>query len=89
MAMLFLKPDQMSAAGSYISHEWGDYGYSIEGVESPSQRVSVFRVVASDGGRFSVLADRYGNCRHLDTHNSDDGLAELVAEMHAKSATNA
>lgn len=88
MTYLRITPDQMAAAGSYISHEWGDYGYSIEGVESPSQRVSVFRVVASDGGRFSVLADRYGNCRHLDTHNGDDGLAELVAEMHAKASPN-
>jgi hypothetical protein len=90
MAMLFITPGQMSAAGSYISREWGDYGYEIEAIESRSVRVSVFRVVATtDGSRFSVVCDRYGNCRHLDTHSSDDGLAELVAEMHAKSATNA
>jgi len=88
MPYLTITPDQMASAGSYISHEWGDYGYSIEGVESPSRRVSVFRVVASDGSRFVVVADRYGNCRHFDTHSSDDGLAELVAEMHVKASPN-
>lgn len=87
--MLSITPDQLAAAGSYISHEWGDYGYRIEGIESPSPRVSVFRVCTSDGGRFSVLADRYGNTRHLDTHNSDAGLAELVSEMHAAASPNA
>ena len=87
--MLSITPDQLSAAGSFISHEWGDYGYRIEAIESPSVRVSVFRVCASDGSRFSVLADRYGNTRHLDTHNSDDGLADMVREMHAKASPNA
>jgi hypothetical protein len=88
MTYLTITPDQLASAGSYIAREWGDYGYSIERIESPSRRVSVFRVVCSDGGRFSVLADRYGNCRHLDTHNSDDGLAAMVAEMHAKASPN-
>jgi hypothetical protein len=86
--MLSITPDQLSAAGSYISREWGDYGNRIEAIESPSSSVSVFRVCASDGGRFSVLADRYGNTRHLDTHASDDGLAALVSEMHAKASPN-
>ncbi len=86
--MLSITPDQLASAGSYISHEWGDYGYRIEGIESPSVRVSVFRVCASDGSRFSVLADRYGNTRHLDTHSSDAGLADMVCEMHAKASPN-
>jgi hypothetical protein len=87
--MLSISPDQLASAGSYISHEWGDYGHRIEDIESPSPRVSVFRVCASDGSRFSVLADRYGNTRYLDTHSSDAGLAELVREMHAKASPNA
>ena len=41
-------------------------------------------MAVSDGGRFSIVADKWGNTAHLDTHSSDDGLAELVAEMHAK-----
>ena len=39
---------------------------------------------ASDGSRFSILADKWGNTAHLDTHSSDDGLHEFVMEMHAK-----
>ena len=87
MAYMSVSPDQLASAGSYISHEWGDYGYRIEAVETWTGAVSVFRVVASDGGRFSVLVDRWSNCRYLDTHGSDDGLAELVAEMHAHAVT--
>ena len=79
-----ITPDQLSAAGSYISREWGDYGYRIEGVETHTRAVTVFRVVAADGARFSVLADKWGNCRYLDTHSGDAGLPGLVAEMHAK-----
>ena len=82
-----ITPDQLSAAGSYISREWGDYGYRIEGIETHTRAVTVFRVVASDGGRFSVLADKWGNCRYLEQRSHDErnaGLPELVAEMHAK-----
>ena len=86
MAYMSITPDQLASAGSYISHEWGDYGYRVEGIETRMPTVSVFRVVAGDGSRFSVLADIWGNCRHLDTHNHDDrdaGLDALVREMHA------
>ena len=82
MSFMSVTPDQMASVGSYISREWGDYGYRIEGIESPTYAVSVFRVVASDGARFSVLVDRWSNCRYLDTHNGDTGLAGLVREMH-------
>lgn len=83
MAYLSIAPDQLASAGAYISREWGDHGYRVERIESPTHAVSVFRVVASDGARFSVLVDRWSNCRYLDTHSSDDGLAALVSEMHA------
>ena len=84
MAYMSVSPDQMASAGSYIAHNWGDYGYRVEGIETRTHAVSVFRVCASDGGRFSVIVDRWSNCRHLDTHSGDAGLSELVAEMHAK-----
>jgi hypothetical protein len=68
--MLSLSPDQMASAGSYIARNWGDFGYSIEEIESPGLgRVSLFHVVANDGSRFTVLADRWGNVRHADTHS--------------------
>ena len=68
--MLSITPDQLSAAGSYISRTWGDYGYRIEAIESPTHRVSLFHVCALDGSRFTVLCDRWGNCRHADTHGA-------------------
>ena len=90
--MLSISPDQLSAAGSYISHEWGDYGYRIEAIESPTHAVSLFHVCASDGSRFIVAADKWGNTGGpLDSQgygHAEPGqaaaLADLVAEMHAK-----
>lgn len=84
MTYMSVTCDQMSSAAGYLARTWGDYGYRFEGIESPTSAVSVFRAVCTlDGGRFSIIADKWGNVRHLDTHNSDDGLAELVREMHA------
>lgn len=86
MPYMSVSPDQLASAGSYISRYWGDCGYRIVGVESRTHAVSVFRVVAFDGTRFCVLVDRWSNCRYLDTHGSDEGLAELVREMHEVAA---
>lgn len=85
---LTVTPDQMASAGGYISREWGDYGYRIEDIQSPTHAVSLFHVVASDGACFSVAADKWGNCRYQDTHGLSESqrssaLAPLVAEMHA------
>lgn len=91
--IISVTPDQLSAAGGYISRQWGDYGYRVEEIESATARVSLFHVVASDGSRFTVLADRYGNCRDADTHGTSGAgrvavLADLISEMHAKAAAN-
>lgn len=84
MSYMSVTADQMSSAAGYLVQNWGDYGFRFEGIETPTYAVSVFRVVCSDGGRFSIVADKWGNTSHLDTHSGDAGLAELVAEMHAK-----
>jgi hypothetical protein len=83
MTYMSVTADQMSSAAGYLTRTWGDYGYWFEGIETFTFAVSVFRVVCSDGSRFSIVADKWGNTAHLDTHNGDDGLAELVARMHA------
>ena len=83
MPYMSVSPDQLASAGSYVAREWGDYGYRFTGIESPASHVSVFRVQASDGSRFTVLVDRWSNCRHLDTHNGDEGLGLMIAEMQA------
>lgn len=85
--MLWITADQMSSAAGYLTRNWGDHGYRIEKIESPTALVSVFHVVAGDGARFAIAADKWGNCRHLDTHGHDADsapLAELVRDMHAK-----
>jgi hypothetical protein len=80
--MLSITPDQMASAGSYISRQWGDHGYRIEQVESPTAAVSLFHVVASDGSRFIVAADKWGQCRDSDATDSAD-VRWLVDQMHA------
>jgi hypothetical protein len=83
MPYMSVTADQMSSAAGYLVKNWGDYGYRFEGIETRTHAVSVFRAVASDGGRFAIVADKWGNCQHHDTHTSDDGLAALVTWMHA------
>jgi hypothetical protein len=91
---LSITPDQLASAGSYIAREWGDYGYRIEEIESPTRAVSLFHVVAGDGSRFTVLCDKWGNVAHADTHEytaSADRLAALmprIAGMHANAVAN-
>ena len=87
--MLAITPEQLCSAGGYISREWGDYGYSIEKIESPTHRVSLFHVCASDGARFVVAADRYGNCRYADEAELNRVCLEIVPEMHAAADPNA
>lgn len=92
--MLSIKPDQLASAGAYIARAWGDYGYSIEEIESPTRAVSAFHVVASDGSRFTVLADKWGNCRHVDTHaltaaaDRSAFLVSAVSAMHANAVAS-
>jgi hypothetical protein len=78
--MLSITPDQLCSAGGYISANWGDHGYRIEAVESPTHAVSLFHVACSDGSRFTVAADRWGNCQ--DIQPSYDS-ARIIADMHA------
>lgn len=94
MLNISISPDQMSAAASYISREWGDYGYTIEDVESPTHAVSLFHVRYLDGSRFVVAADKWGNTGGpVDSHGyaspeRTTALDALVREMHAKAAPN-
>ncbi len=84
MAYMSVTADQMSSAAGYLVKNWGDCGYRFEGIETRTFAVSVFRVCCSDGGRFCIVADKWGNAKHLDTHaDNEAGLADLVREMHA------
>ena len=81
--MLHITAGQMSAASGYLTRNWGDYGYRFTGIESPTTKVSLFHVAFSDGSRFTIAADRWGNCREI--HPASDP-APMVAEMHAKAS---
>ena len=84
MSYMSVTADQMACAACHLRENWGDYGYRFTGIESRTYAVAVFRVRCSDGSEFSIVADKWGNTRHLDTHSGDDGLHELVMEMHDK-----
>jgi predicted Zn-ribbon and HTH transcriptional regulator len=49
--------DQMGAAAGYLSREWGDHGYGIKQADEEG----VFDCIHSDGSRFQIRADRWGN----------------------------
>jgi hypothetical protein len=58
---MMISPEALGAAASRIEREWG-YGYWIERVtEGPTRGGATLHVVAGDGSRFTVAADRWGN----------------------------
>lgn len=58
--------DAMMAAAGYLSRNWGDYGYRI-GLAASVGSGGVFSCSASDGSRFWIYADRWGNCRQVES----------------------
>jgi hypothetical protein len=88
--MLSITPDQLASAGGHIARMWGDYGYRIEAIESPTRAVSLFHVCASDGSRFIVPIDKWGNAGEaVDSHGYEtpertEALSKVVREMHAR-----
>jgi len=79
--VLYVQPDQLSAAAGYLNREWGCYGYTIVGIESPTHVVTLFRVTHSDGSRFTIATDKWGNCRDW---SDESGERDRVAAMHAQ-----
>ena len=85
---LSITVDQLASVAGYIAREWGDYGYTIEGIESPTHAVSLFHVRHSDGSRFIVAADKWGNCQKAAdspgyvSEALEAELAGVVREMH-------
>jgi hypothetical protein len=76
--------DQLSAAVHYVAREWGDYGYRITGVEDMSWYVVRVSVRHSDGSRFAVLADKWGNV--ATALDDSDALAAQVRTMSERAA---
>jgi hypothetical protein len=65
-----VKADAVIAAIAHLHREWGDYGYWIEKIEEieegPLRGGATIHVVHSDGSRFTISADAYGQILHED-----------------------
>jgi hypothetical protein len=57
-------PDAMIAAAAHVEREYG-YGYRIGLAAIDWRGGGIFAVRASDGARFSLYADRYGNVERV------------------------
>jgi hypothetical protein len=73
----------MSAAAHYVEREYG-YGYRI-GL-AIGGRVSVFEVAHSDGSRFNIAADCWGNVQRIPDDASAEQASAQISEM-AKQAS--
>jgi hypothetical protein len=88
-ALVDIVPDALIAAGGYVNREYGATGYRIEAIECYGP-VTAFRVRCSDGGRFFVVADRWGNCESVtcreyrDEQFDNAELLAVVADMIRK-----
>lgn len=70
--------DALMHATCYVAREWGEEaGYRCEIVGS-SAKVVVLEVSASDGARFLVAADRWGNTADDTAHEGIDHDAILA-----------
>lgn len=62
--------DAVQSAANHLAREWGDVGYSIGAGEWTSWGnggVYTFECGHSDGSRWFIAADRWGNCASGDT----------------------
>lgn len=82
--------DAAFSALSYLSREWGDYGYSVA-LSGDGSGGAVLNVTHSDGSEFDIRTDRYGNVAKTaaktagmgeedeDDYNVDGGYADCPA----------
>ena len=88
-ALVDISPDQLVAAGGYVNREYGPVGYQFEAIDSHGP-ITAFRVRCSDGGRFFVIADRWGNCESLTCEGykmesfDNPKLLAVIDVMHRK-----
>ena len=88
-ALVDISPDALIAAGGYVNREYGPTGYRFEAIECFGP-VTAFRVRCSDGGRFFVIADRWGNCESVtcegyESESFDNPkLATIIEDMYRK-----
>lgn len=93
--MLEATPDQLVTLGAMISREWGASGYRIEEMHSYSSEVTAARVRCSDGGRFIVMCDRWGNTDSIACDGGYQSEAwefpptfDMATRLHKKAVTS-
>lgn len=77
-------PDAMSSAAYYLSREWGEnrqLGYAGIWRDSYGRTWYVFQCSASDGSRWLIRSDRYGNTGTFETSLEREIAARLDVEV--------
>jgi hypothetical protein len=83
--------DSMSGAVTYIRREYGEH-YSIGLVWGSYGAGGLYEVHASDGSRFEIVSDAYGNvyrccdadCRDEGTYRMYVGAGAYLCDRHAR-----
>ncbi len=81
MEHVWIDPEALATAASYVVREWGYVGYTVTGVAQGVGASAILRVAARDGSVFYVGATRYGFRCHADTQEElNPVLAAAVLE---------
>jgi hypothetical protein len=81
VSLSYVSPDAMGAAAAFLSREWGQSGYRLSCRGCIAPRVALFDCVHSDGSRFRIVADSWGNTHALP--DDDDEAREIVDALSA------
>ncbi len=77
---LYAEPDAIACIMSKVFRDWGSYGYTITGLESPvGGKAALAEVSHADGSVFYVGATRYGNTVHAE--DRDEAIALLLVKV--------
>jgi hypothetical protein len=83
-----MKPDALRACITHLEREWGtgDDGYTIHTVQSAgaSRTMALVEAGHSDGSRFWIIADRYGQVTDGDT--AEEACARMGTLLDAAKA---
>lgn len=72
MGVSHVSPSAMIGAAMHVEHEYGMSGYRVGIVAAGLGGEGEFEVTASDGSRFELIADRFGNVFRPE-HTRDGG----------------
>lgn len=73
-----IRPEALAAISSYVSHEYGTTGYVVETITGYRRSVALAVVAHSDGSRFAVIADEWGNAETMPDDYQEHGRATIA-----------